>query len=150
MGSLDNSRLINIALSQYGYKEVAGRAHNPHILKYFEATNSSAVAIEDETSWCSAFVNWVAKEANMQRSNALNARSWLKIGIEVTEPSRGDLAIFWRESKTSWKGHVAFFVRKTDTEIYVLGGNQNNSVNISAYPISQLLGYRRLEPNIVK
>ncbi len=149
MGSLDNSRLINIALSQYGYKEVVGRAHNPHILKYFDATNSASVAIEDETSWCSAFVNWVAKEANVERSKALNARSWLKIGIEVKEPTIGDVVVFWREAKTSWKGHVAFFIRKTDTDIYVLGGNQSNSVNISAYPIGQLLAFRRLEPNVV-
>jgi hypothetical protein len=28
--------------------------------------------------------------------------------------------------------------------IYVLGGNQNNQVKISAYPDNRLLGYRRL------
>lgn len=145
MGHEDNLRLINIALSQYGHKEVPGRAHNPHILKYFDATDSSAVAIADETSWCSAFANWCAREALLERSKKLNARSWLKVGIETKEPMLGDVVVFWRESPSSWKGHVALFIRQDDTHIYVLGGNQSNSVNISPYPKSQLLGFRRLK-----
>ena len=139
-----NVRLVNIALSQYGQKEVVGRAHNPHILKYFEATDSSAVAIEDETSWCSAFINWCARESLLSRTKKLNARSWLGIGVHTNEPILGDVVIFWREAKTSWKGHVALYIRQDDTNIYVLGGNQSNEVNISKYPKSQLLGYRRL------
>jgi len=148
MGSLENTRLLNIALSQYGHKEVVGRAHNPHILKYFDATNSSAVAIADETSWCSAFLNWCAREAHLPYTKKLNARSWLTIGVETKEPMIGDVVIFWREAKSSWKGHAGIFIREDDTNIWVLGGNQSNSVNISPYPKSQLLGYRRLEQDL--
>ena len=99
---------------------------------------------DDETAWCSAFVNWVCKKANLEYSGALNARSWLNIGCEVANPEIGDLVVFWRGDPNGWQGHVAFFIREAKNHIYVLGGNQNNQVKISAYPKSRLLKYRRL------
>ncbi|MCI2229579.1 TIGR02594 family protein [Polaribacter sp. MSW13] len=139
-----NTKIINIALSQVGIKEVSGTQDNPEVLKYFNELGFDGAALKDETAWCSAFVNWVAKEANLQYSKKLNARSWLEVGTEVTKPEKGDVVVFWRDSKKSWKGHVAFFIRETQNWIYVLGGNQNNQVKISAYPKNRLLGYRRL------
>lgn len=136
--------LIDIALSQYGQVEIPGKEHNPEILKYFSATDSPASLISDETSWCSAFVNWCAKEAGLERTNKLNARSWLSIGTPTDEPQMGDIVIYWRESKNSWKGHVGIFINKINDEIWTLGGNQGNRVSIVAYPDSRLLGYRTL------
>ena len=74
----------------------------------------------------------------------VNARSWLKVGQRVSKPKLGDVVIFWRDNPNSWKGHVAFFVRETKNWVYVLGGNQNNQVKISAYPKHRLLQYRSL------
>ena len=139
-----NLNLINIALSQYGIKEITGKQDNPEVLKYFNEIGFNGKLLKDETSWCSAFVNWVALKAKVERTNKLNARSWLNVGLEVTAPEMGDVVIFWRESKESWKGHVGFFIRATDNWIYVLGGNQNNQVKISAYPKNRLLAYRRI------
>ncbi|MEX6627565.1 TIGR02594 family protein [Tenacibaculum salmonis] len=139
-----NETIIEIALGQIGIKEITGKKDNPEVLKYFNDIGFNGAKLKDETAWCSAFVNWVAKEANLQRTGRLNARSWLKVGEEVTIPEKGDVVIFWRESKQSWKGHVAFFIRETENFIYVLGGNQSNQVKISAYPKNRLLGYRRL------
>jgi hypothetical protein len=59
------------------------------------------------------------------------------------EPEIGDVAVFWRTSPESWQGHVAFYVKHTGTQVYVLGGNQSNMVNTAPYPGTQLLGYRR-------
>lgn len=139
-----NTEIINIALDQVGIKEIPGTQDNPEVLKYFNEIGFDGAKLKDETAWCSAFANWVAKEANLQYSKKLNARSWLNVGTKVTTPEKGDVVVFWRESKTSWKGHVAFFIRETQNWIYVLGGNQNNQVKISAYPKNRLLGYRRL------
>lgn len=136
-------RTIEIALSQIGIKEITGRRHNPEVLKYFSEIGHTWVK-NDETAWCSAFVNWVCMKAGLDRSKKLNARSWLSVGNVITKPRLGDVVIFWRESRTSWKGHVAFFIRETPNWIYVLGGNQNNQVKISAYPKHRLLEYRRL------
>ncbi len=136
-------RTIEIALSQIGIKEITGRRHNPEVLKYFKEIGHLWVK-DDETAWCSAFVNWVCKKAGLPYSGKLNARSWLNVGRRTTRPKLGDITLFWRESKRSWKGHVAFFIRETPSWIYVLGGNQNNQVKISAYPKYRLLEYRRL------
>ena len=131
-----------LALTQFGIKEISGKQDNPEVLKYFDETGFDGNKLKDETAWCSAFMNWCHVKTGNQYSGRLDARSWLKVGSETTEPKTGDVVIFWRESKNSWKGHVGFFIRESNGWIYTLGGNQNNQVNIKAYPKSRLLGFR--------
>ena len=139
-----NTEILNIAFSQYGIKEIVGLEDNPEIIKYFDEIGFDGKTLKDETAWCSASANWICLKAGVERSNKLNARSWLKIGEKVETPELGDIVVFWRESKKSWKGHVAFFIRETEDLIYVLGGNQSNQFKISAYPKYRLLEYRRM------
>lgn len=139
-----NTTLINIALSQIGIKEIAGRKDNPEVLKYFDELGFDGAKLKDETAWCSAFVNWVAKKSGVEFTGKLTARSWLKAGEKVAKPKIGDIVVFWRESPRSWKGHVGFFIRETKDWIYVLGGNQADQVKISAYRKNRLLQYRRI------
>ena len=100
--------------------------------------------LKDETAWCSAFANYVAKTSGHEYTGKLNARSWLDAGEEIENPEKGDIVVLWRESPSSWKGHVGFFVKQTRNYVYVLGGNQGNAVSIRAYDIKRLLGFRRL------
>jgi uncharacterized protein (TIGR02594 family) len=139
------SQLINIALSQYGVTEIVGKEHNPIVLNYFKEIGHTWVTT-DETAWCSAFMNWVALKAKVELSNKLTARSWLQVGAEIKEPKLNDVVVFWRSEKSSWKGHVGLFISYSEGKkyIYVLGGNQNNQVNIKKYPVYRLLGFRRL------
>jgi uncharacterized protein (TIGR02594 family) len=135
---------IEIALSQYGITEILGHdKNNPEIMKYFSEIGKNWVK-DDETAWCSAFVNWVCKKAGHGYSGELNARSWLQTGIETKSPEMGDIVVFWRESPDSWKGHVAFYIKEDKNHVWVLGGNQNNQVNIRVYLKSQLLQYRSI------
>ena len=135
-------------MSQYGVKEIVGRQDNPQVIKYFDSVGFGH--LKDETAWCSAFMNWVAKEAGANISGKLNARSWMKVGTPVTDGFQklGDVVILWRESPKSWKGHVGIYIRETKNYIYILGGNQNNQVKVSAYRKGRLLGYRRLTEKI--
>lgn len=139
-----NTQILNIAFSQYGIKEIPGKQDNPEVVKYFDEIGFDGAKLKDETAWCSGFMNWVAMKAKVERSGKLNARSWVNIGLEVETPELGDVVVLWRESPQSWKGHVGIFIRKTENWIYILGGNQNNQVKISAYPAHRLLTYRRL------
>lgn len=141
-----SNNLINIALGEYGITETKGPTHNKRILEYFKEIGHTWVK-NDETAWCSAYANWVALKAGYKNSGKLHARSWLQVGNIITKPSVGDIVVFWRESKYSWKGHVGFYIgHSTDKKlIYCLGGNQRNQVNIATYPTSRLLGYRKLE-----
>lgn len=137
---------LSIALSQIGIKEVKGQEDNPEILKYFNSLGYNGEQLKDETSWCAAFANWVLKTAKKPHTRKLNARSFLMVGDEVKTDcvQQGDIVVFWRESVSSWKGHVGFYITERNGYIYVLGGNQSNQVKISAYPKNRLLGYRRV------
>lgn len=139
------SQLINIALSQYGVTETEGKKHNPKVLNYFKEIGHQWVTT-DETAWCSAFMNWVALKGNVERSHKLTARSWLHIGKAIQKPKLNDVVVLWRHKKSSWKGHVGLFIGYSEDQkhIYILGGNQNNQVNIKKYPAYRLLGFRRL------
>jgi len=142
-------KLIQIAIAELGEKDIAGSEHNQTIINYARQSGFEWVN-DDETPWCSIFVNWVAQQCGLKSSKKANARSWLLIGQKVDEsPEPGDVVIFWRESPQSWKGHVGFFFgfSKDGSRVYCLGGNQGNQVSISAYATDTVLGFRRLSPS---
>lgn len=135
-----------LASSFYGLKEIPGKKHNPIILKWFREIGHKWVQ-DDETAWCSCFINWLAMKCKLERSGELTARSWLEFGKEITKPQRMiDLVIFWRGSPGSWKGHVGIYMGQDEDYTFCFGGNQSNMVNITPYHTYQVLGYRRLQP----
>ena len=133
--------LIEIALNEYGNREIAGAKHNSDVVKYFQETGFKQVK-DDETAWCSAFVNWVAMKSDCVYSKKLNAKSWLDVGIKTDKPQLMDVCIFHRGDVKSWQGHVAFFIKETLNGVYVLGGNQMNQVKIEYYPKNKLIEIR--------
>ena len=145
---IDNmSTLIHIASREIGITEIPGPRHNQRIVDYAKEAGFTYVN-DDETPWCSFFMNWVAQKAKLEASGLGNARSWLNVGVPVVNPEPGDIVVFWRESPNSYKGHVGIFMgySQDHTRIYTLGGNQSNQVGETAYASSQLLGFRRLRP----
>ena len=81
---------------------------------------------------------------------ALNARSWLNVGYSVQAPQVGDVVVLWRDSIDSWQGHVGFFLNRCNSQVYLIGGNQSNSVSVQAYDIERVLSYRRLSDRVFK
>lgn len=138
----------SLARRHLGQKEIPGSQHNPLIVRWLRLL--ATWINEDETAWCSAFVDAMAREAGYERTGKLNARSWLDIGEKIAprDARPGDIAIFWRGSPTSWQGHVAFVdsFPPGASSLRVLGGNQKDSVSIAPYAASTLLGIRRLRP----
>lgn len=138
--------MLEIAVKEYGVKEYPGAtAHNPRIIEYMREAGFDF--IEDETAWCSIFINWCAKKAHLQRSYKATARSWLDVGRVLKEEDviSGDIVVFYRGTKDGWRGHVGIFINKIGDNIYVLGGNQKDMVCIEPYSAKKLLGYRRLK-----
>jgi len=130
---------LAIALAEKGTHEFPGDADNPRIVEYLHSTNLGAPAWnEDETAWCSAFVNWCIEKAGYEGTDSAWAKSWVRWGKQIKKPVVGCVAVFTREGG----GHVGFYMGKTETTIRVLGGNQSDAVNESSYPKSRLLGYR--------
>lgn len=135
------NKVFAAALKEYGQRGIVGAKHNARILKYFRAPGFKQIQ-DDETAWCAAFVNFCFWTCGLSGSGSLMARSFLKFGKRTLAPQLGDLVVFWRISKDSSYGHVAFFVTETETSVFVLGGNQSNAVNIAEFPKSQVLEYR--------
>ncbi|MCL5270484.1 MAG: peptidoglycan-binding protein [bacterium] len=161
----------DFAVTQTGTTEWRARKQdNPEVVKYFNAT--ALKSSNDETSWCSAFVNWCAMQAKMERSNSAAARSWHDgrgVGLNVTAaPQRGDVVVFRRKcgechkyscecppSRRFNKGHVAFFEEFADggKKVRVLGGNQADpaavrpsadKVCVADHDATDILSIRRL------
>ena len=135
-----------------GSKEVAGTASNPLILAMLQLDQSWPQ--KDEVPWCSAFVNFVCWLLRLPRSKDLRARSWLTLGkiISLVEAEVGfDIAILKRTTGDqpgpeviNAPGHVGFFAGKEEGVILLLGGNQDDSVNVRRFMRRDLLGIRRI------
>lgn len=147
---METRELIWLELMKYhGLTEIPGSMNNATIVAWFKEMGYSEIQ-DDETAWCSLTVNIMAKRCGLEYTGKLDARSWMKIGIGVTDPKVGHLVVFWRGQKTGWQGHVGLFAgwSKDKKQIYTLGGNQNNQIGIRAYPVAGfdfgLLGFREL------
>jgi len=144
---------MEVALGEMGIRERRGEGrHNPRIVEYISSVNRSIQ--DDETAWCSAFVNWVMSEIGLRGSRRLNARSWTTWGntVPTSSPQYGAITVLWRVSPSSWKGHVGFYCGEANGKLILLGGNQGNKVSLKEYPRERLLTYRWPsafpEPNI--
>lgn len=128
---------LEIAQKEVGVKEVVGEADNLRIIEYHACTTLRAK--DDSVPWCSAFVNFCMKEANIKGTGLANARSWLDWGVELGYPALGCIVVLRRGLPPA--GHVGFFIGEDDYYISLLGGNQSDAVKISKFPKSDVLGY---------
>ena len=135
--------IYDVAAGYTGLKEYPGAKHNPKIIKFYADAGHSWVQ-DDETPWCAAFVGSVLAECGIPGTKELNARSYLKWGktVDINNAKPGDVVVFWRGSRDSWKGHVAFYSHHDANSVYVLGGNQGNAVTVQAYARDRLLDVR--------
>ncbi|MCC7542863.1 MAG: TIGR02594 family protein [Deltaproteobacteria bacterium] len=129
-----------IARGERGVHETPGKASTKRINEYLATVS---MAPNDEIPWCSAFVNWVMRKANLPGAGKARARSWLSYGAAIDPPKPGAIAVLWRGKPTAATGHVGFYIGEEDAEhVLLLGGNQANAVNVSSYPKNRVLAYR--------
>jgi len=131
---------IAVARAELGVRPFAAGSINPRIANYHTGTNVEGY--DDKISWCSTFVHWCLGRAGVVGTGSALARSWLDWGEPLSAPRAGCIGVLWRESRDSWKGHVAFFVRQTDQHVILLGGNQEGTVQELAYPLECVLDWR--------
>jgi len=119
-------------------------------MEYMAAVDglSAAQMENDDTAWCSCFMNWCVEKAQINGTNSASAQSWKRwrnakppesvlAGSDVAAKI-GDVAVWERVGAGSGKGHVSIYIATNDDQqnILVLGGNQRNSVRYSWYPIN--------------
>ncbi|WP_072387551.1 TIGR02594 family protein [Hyphomicrobium sp. CS1BSMeth3] len=128
------------AWRELGQSEIRGPAHNPRIVAMFDELGHHGHG--DETAWCAAFVGACLERAGIASTRSLRARSYLGWGGPADPPSVGAIAVLQRGSDPAL-GHVGFLVGMTGTHVVILGGNQANAVNVSAFDQSLVLGFRQ-------
>jgi uncharacterized protein (TIGR02594 family) len=142
---------MDIATAELGVHEdsLPGQ-HNARIIEYHQTT--SLKATDDETPWCSSFVNWVMLKSGRRGTNSAVANSWLGWGTGVVNPTIGVITVIkkkmpgFSQATGSQSGfHVGFFVSLTQTHLRLLGGNQSNQVKYSNFSLAnfEIRGYRQ-------
>jgi uncharacterized protein (TIGR02594 family) len=141
----------SIAKQYLGVKEIPGTLNNPVIMAMLKL--DAQWPENDETAWCSAFVNWIAFNSGVWRSKSLMARSWLAMhqSVQPEHAEQGwDVVILSRgplpqpgPGYMNAPGHVGLYAFHDDKQIWILGGNQGDMVSIKPYPLNRLLGIRR-------
>ena len=143
--------LYNIAARLAGLREIPGGKDDPLIMAMLKLDDDWPE--HDETPWCSSFLNWIVWDYNLvmgrrlPRSRSKMARSWLNVGepIQLHQARVGwDIVVLWRGERNSTAGHVGLFAGREAGDVLLLGGNQNNAVNIAAYDAERVIGVRRL------
>ena len=118
--------------------EIKGKENHPWIMEMHKAATNGWIPPNDDNEgpWCSSFACYVMDNSFLdheQLESPKNAYSlsWRNWGEEVSEPVYGSVAV---KSRTGG-GHVGFVVGQSadGTKVAILGGNQNNEVNISLY-----------------
>ncbi len=143
--------ISEIIFDNYALKEMQGPEENtPEIVNFFKEVGHSWVK-NDELAWCAAFANAMLLRADFPHTGKLNARSFLDLGDQISNPlplgsseDFVDMAVLWRVDPNSAYGHIGFFLKERGDLIYLLGGNQSNQVKVSAYLRTRLLEYRRI------
>ncbi len=132
-----NQRNFSLAQTMMGMNELKDK--DP--LTAFLAKSGHSVD-PTTTPWCATFVNGVLSANGSKGSGSDAARSLLGIGTPTDKPTKGDIVVLSRDNDPN-KGHTGFYAGTDEKgNVLVLGGNQNNSVSIQAFPAGRVLGYR--------
>jgi len=123
-----------------GEKEVRGKLANDKIVELYADVGHPNI-VSDEVPWCAAFVGACLVRTNKPSTGTLLARDYLNYGKSLgKKPKLYSIGIM-RRGNSSWEGHVGFVVDFNDTHVWLLGGNQKDSVNVTRYPRGQFLGF---------
>lgn len=121
-----------------GLREIKGAKHAPEIVQMWKDIKRGGIK-DDETPWCAAFVGSMLERSGVKSSRFESAKSYLDWGQVISSPVVGCVVVFTRQGG----GHVGFAVgRDKAGNLLILGGNQSDAVNIKAFPVSRVSGYR--------
>tara|TARA_R100001463_G_scaffold47389_3_gene96210 strand:+ start:3919 stop:4635 length:717 start_codon:yes stop_codon:yes gene_type:complete len=118
-----------------------------------------------EVAWCAAFANYILNDVGIETKQMLEdydtkyarvrAKNFIDLGTPVYNSSKNtkkDLQSAKIGSLVVKKGeegyHVGFFAGinpDNEDEVLILGGNQNDEVNVTTYPLKQIVTINSLE-----
>lgn len=144
-----------LAARYLGLAEIPGSIHHP-LIQWWLLKAGLPLGSSDETPWCASFVHAMCWELAVENLPAFPARArrWLTVGnvVEMRDARPGwDVVVLKRGGANEpgpqiidAPGHVGFYLVHDSTTVTVLGGNQGDRVSVAKFPLSQVLGVRRL------
>lgn len=125
----DLPKMVSASLQYLGLHEVVGKGSNPVILHMAATLGISNIYLDDDTSWCALYHNFLCSLTNKPLSGTsytlLRAISFISWGTHVSpnEACLGDTLVFSRPGGS----HVALYIAESKDTYHILGGNQSNS-----------------------
>lgn len=92
--------------------------------------------------WCGdAVESCIAKvlPAEALPANPFWAQAWATFGINVHAPLVGSIGVIRWSAKA---GHVGFVAGVDGAKVVLLGGNQDNTINLSSFPRDKFIAFR--------
>jgi hypothetical protein len=135
-------------------REIGMNNAGPWVEKYLNGI------VPPPANWCAGFVSWCYTHApgGIPFRYSLGARDirdqfrrrgWLYDPSDQT-PEPGDIVVWWREQRDSWKGHIGLVDHFSDGILYTIEGNKGGfpapvkQFNYVGSRIDKLLGYGRV------
>lgn len=137
---MKNSRIpwVQTGYSLIGTREVAGKGNNPKIMAWAKVTQLQKTYTADSIPWCGLFQAFTLIDNGIPAvKDPLWALNWRSFGTNAGEKF-GAIAVFTRQGG----GHVGILVGHEKNYYHILGGNQNDMVNVSKIAKSRCVGLR--------
>jgi|ERR1700674_703162 len=129
-----------LASNEIGTHE-QGNNSGPAIARYRQLAQCG----QDHDPWCAIFANamFASCAPPVPGTKSASSQSFRSHNnfVKLTGPALGAVVVFWRGSPNSGLGHVGFYRGETAESIYVLGGNEDNMVQIAPMSKQQFIGY---------
>lgn len=91
--------------------------------------------------WCASFVNATLAENGIQGTGSASSQSFKNWGTDAGGPVTGAIVVF--RNSDGRTGHVGYVQSvNSNGTINVLGGNQNQGVNVATFNTKKVVAYR--------
>lgn len=133
---------LDWARREIGVTELVGPRHNPRVVEYWVLGRVALTVTDDETPWCAAFVAAALERTGQRSTRRANARSYLDESFvtRLRGPRLGAIAVL-SSSRGPASGHVGFVEAAGNGRVWLLGGNQANSVTVAPFDAGKVLAY---------
>ena len=133
---------LKAAIAEIGTTEVAGAKSNPRIIEYRRMADIALGGDDSIVPWCAIFINAMLASAKVETSGSAMARSFAnnKNFRKLNAPIVGCITVI-SSTRGPASGHVFFYTGDNGLFLQGIGGNQNDSVNISMFQKKKLVGH---------
>lgn len=137
---MDQPPWLQAAWAAFGVSEASGSANASDVLAFYREAGHGEIK-DDRVPWCAAFLGAMLKRSGIAGTGSLLARSYLAWGDLMDAPRIGAITVLARGDDPN-AGHVGFLLGQEQNRVFLLGGNQSDTVSVEAFDAGRVLAYR--------